>query len=232
MIRLYLLNLIVLAAFLLAPKADAKPAPSESVTIVHSLSTRGNVEQQTPDGCYFDDDLSDCVTNTNPIVWDVDDHAEARGTGVIEIPLWGDRGGHVWWWQYCVHKRQSPTMTVTFDAEVGPDYSTVSEPQKTWRSGRFSCASGCIFGPSYHDQASLPEVPHQGGQGGTLGHAIAVTVRFEITGGASFFAGADLTTDNTSQRYCGYDGSVPYIEWVMARECEDVTDVYTARYCR
>ncbi len=209
-------------------------AAALALLITRNPSTQGNVEQQTPDTCYLDGDPADCVTNTQQVVWDVDDHAEASGYGSIEIPLWADRGMHVWWYQYCQPRRYQPSVRVTFDAAAGPDFSLILPVNKQWTEGRFRCASGCVDGPKYDDQASLPVVPHQGGPGQALGNAVRTVVRFEALGVPErysyFGAGADLASDQTHQRYCGASGD--YLRWLTSRTCERVSDgIYSARYC-
>lgn len=143
------------------------------------------VEQQSPAGasCAFDGDLSDCVTNTGPCVWDPDDVLQVHEPdGAYAGCLFADWSGHDYKAIACGKKRGqwltiafSPGLTVTFTSEQ--------------RIGKQWCVQGQAHIEYDHEYAGYAAIPHQGGGGGLLGRAVPTTVT--VTSKGSLYVHVD-----------------------------------------
>ena len=145
------------------------------------------VEQQTGTGCALDLDLSDCVTNDGPCIWDADDalwtylgtpRPFAPGASLsLQVCVFSDWLSHFAGMRaYHAGPGGGQAKPYRLSITVDPPGKTITKDTTTKDS-----VSLCTQTTDYDRQAILPEVPYQGGGGGVLGHAVPTTVTFTIT---------------------------------------------------
>ena len=150
------------------------------------------VEQQTGTGCALDFDLSDCVTNTGPCVWDADDtlwtslfsprHLAAGASVSTTVCVYADWDEHFVGMRAYIAAKGGQPRPYRISLTTEPPGNCRAAPcslsvDTTTREGARLCTST----PDYDREDPLPEVPYQGGGGGVLGHAVYTTVTFTIT---------------------------------------------------
>ena len=175
-------------------------------TVFHN--TPPVVESQTGTGCALDNDVTDCVTNTGPCVWDADDTLTTSEYGRLaqgesltsEACVFADWTAHLVAAYVYAPSRYDLTLYVTLDGRTVTAARTDYGKQSVWRL--------CTLTADYdRSDPRLEEIPYQGGGGGVLGRAVPTTVTFTLTneGKRANVALNGVITANGSgepERYC------------------------------
>lgn len=198
--KLLLTYAAIIAAVLLAladagPTAEAaREPPPDTVELTHN--TPPEVEQQTfaLTGRVCDDvDLSDCVTNAGPCLWDPDDVLLASSPdGTYEGCLMADWAEHSYQLIVTGHKRHDlrieltldPPLNLTGDGTEEPVSSVVFDDERSLGKS-LAWVRGCVNIGIDRSHPGYQEIPYQGGGGGLLGIAVPTTVRVRANGALS-----------------------------------------------
>ena len=166
------LSLVALIVFLPIGRADATLLRNQPPV----------VEQQTGTGCALDFDLSDCVTNAGPCVWDADDalwtymgtdRLQPGASISISACAFSDWVEHFIGMKAYGRAKGQPQpyrLTITVNG-ASVERSTTTHDGVTL----------CTATTEYDRGANLPEVSYQGGGGGVLGRAVPTAITFSLT---------------------------------------------------
>lgn len=155
-------------------------------------------------GADHDPDISDCVTNTGPALWDPDDYwrgsaYDGEWVGTIYAD-WAQHDFYIWACRKPEHGRWATPLYATISFDPPGNHrrpsQTVTLTDVFAISNQQECVRGCSSSPDYDqelDRDLLQEIPLQGGGGNGQGFAVPTTVTVTSNGTISLTAELDST---------------------------------------